>query len=143
MGGSSGGYISSADMEKLAAAAKQRISDAFAQTRRIAFVCGADDAAYFAALIANTPIVAALDTQLITDHNDASAANLANFSLVVACVNVSNDHAAINAAIQAATGIRKTVLFVRTNEASPIPQYVLQYRIRTMYWQDLVDILGA
>jgi len=141
MGGSSGGSISTLDLTKITTAANERIQQAFARERKILFVCGASDRDLLLDRISKTDALKGIEFDVVVDTTELTAEKVADFAVVVSYVHASTDHAAINSAVQIATGQRKMCLFVRSNDQSPMPQYVLQYRIRSLSWQELVELL--
>lgn len=143
MGGSSGGSISTLDLTKITTAANERIQQAFARERKILFVCGESDRDQLLDIISKTGALKGIEFDVVVSATELTAEKINDFSIVVGYVHVSTDHAAINSAVQIATEQKKTCLFVRSNDQSPMPQYVLQYRIRSLSWQELVELLRS
>lgn len=143
MGGSSGGGISTLDLTKITSAANERIQQAFSRERKILIVCGADDLDYLSGVISRTVLPQGVQFEILSEVADANVTRISEFNIVVGFVHLSVDHAAINTAIQVATAQKKTCLFVRSGDQSPMPQYVLQYRIRCLTWQELMEMVRA
>ena len=143
MGGSSGGGISTLDLAQITKAANERIQQAFARERKILFVCDAKEQKRLLEKISKTDALKSIDFDCVVNKEDIDAEKVKEFSLVVNYVERSHDHEAINQAIQIATSQRMNCIFVRGEDQSPVPQYVLQYRIRSLSWQNLVDLLRS
>lgn len=141
LGGSSGGNVSTLDLSKITSVANERIREAFSVRRKILLVCGSDDEEYLLETIRRSRDFENLDYEVASSQSDLSSERVAGFSLVVTFVHQSGKHDAINLAVQLGTAQRKTVLFVRVSDNSQIPQYVLQYRIRAVTWNELMDLL--
>jgi hypothetical protein len=141
MGGSSGGGFTSLDLTKITQAANDRIQQAFSETKKLLFVCGSDDLKHLSELISKTDTLKKVEYSTETESNNISEASVSEFSIVVGFVNRSINHEAINKAMQLGSKLKKSCLFTRSTETSPVPQYVLQLRIRTISWHDLIELL--
>jgi hypothetical protein len=143
MGGSSGGGISTIDLTKIASAANDRLKEAFSKERKVLFVCGLDERDHFDGVIIRTEALRGIQYEVLSDPAEATEAKIDDFNVIVGLVHNSTNHAAINTAIQLAVGQRKNCLFVRSSDQSPMPQYVLQFRIRCLSWAEFVDLIRA
>ncbi|WP_430251475.1 hypothetical protein [Neorhizobium sp. DAR64860/K0K1] len=143
MGGSSGGSISTLDLTKITSAANERIQQAFSRERKLLFVCGSSDTETLGDLISKTAALRGIEFEVLCDPSDAIDAKISDFNIVVSFVHSSTDHALINSVVQIAVAQKKTCLFVRHGDMSSVPQYVLQYRIRTFSWHDFIEFVRS
>jgi hypothetical protein len=141
MGGSSGGSSFTLDIEQLKSAANERIREAFSMNRKLLFVCAAEDSARLLGEITRSEALKAIDWQHVDQYDELSGEAIASASLVVAYVHSALEQLILNEAIIRATAASKSCVFVRATEDAPIPQYVVQYRIRTLSWHELLDLI--
>lgn len=141
MGGSSGGGGFTLDIEQLKSAANERIREAFSMNRKILFVCPAEDSERLVDTIDRSDALKSIDWEYVDQIDDLSEEMIASASLVVIYVYSGSEHLTLNEAIIRATAARKSCVFVRAAEDAPVPQYVAQYRIRTLSWQELLNLV--
>lgn len=143
MGGGSGGSYSPINLEKITEAANQRIQAAFSEERSILFVCHSSDESEVKARIEKSGMLRGRHFDISNEDDDNYVQNVAESSFVVCFSNRSDDHSHINRVISAAAAARKQVVFVKGDGAESIPSYVAQFRVRTLSWSGLIEILAG
>jgi hypothetical protein len=143
MGGSSGGSSFTLDIEQLKTAANQRIREAFSINRKILFVSSIDDSERLRGEIARSQALQNIEWQQVDSVDQLSVETIESASLVVVYVYSSASSSVVDEVVMRATSARKSCVFVRAAEDAPVPQYVMQYRIRAVSWRDLMDLISS
>lgn len=142
MGGSSGGGFSPIDIESIREAANKRLQSAFDASRPTLFVCQAEDSDELVRRINQTAAFSDRNWVVITEGERARLRKELEVSgLVIAYAGASKTNSLINEAITIGSELRKQMLFVKGQETTAVPNYVLQFRVRVLSWSQLIEIL--
>ncbi|PBC05384.1 hypothetical protein CK220_05370 [Mesorhizobium sp. WSM3860] len=142
MGGGSGGSYTPINIDAITAAANERIQSAFKEERSILFVCNSADQNELQDRIKKSEALKKRPFDISTEGDAAVDKKAASAALVILFSNKSDDHSHINNAIVSASAHKKQSIYVKGDEAQTIPQYVAQFRVRTVSWSALLEILA-
>lgn len=139
MGGGGGGYFPPIDIAKLTEKANRRIQGALEDTRVTVFVCAPADVRRLESLIVESGF--SQRSYQISSVVDLLKDELAQAGLVVFFVDRSEDHVVIDTAIPIAAELRVPNFFVHSRIRYSQPNRVLQFRVRSMSWDQLLEIV--
>jgi hypothetical protein len=143
MGGGSGGSYTPINLESITQAANERIKSAFGDESLILFVCDSVDNAELQERIQKSETLKrrAFDISITGDRSLEE--KIGKASLVLLFSNKSTDNSHINNAVDATTKLKKQTIYVKGESVQAIPQHVTQFRIRTVSWSGLLEILAG
>lgn len=143
MGGGSGGSYTPINIEQITKAANERIQSAFREQRAILFVCHSVDRAELLSRIERSDALKKRAFDVSTEGDSDLDRKLKSASLVVLFSDESTEHDHINSSIRAALDMKRQIVYVKSDRAASIPAYVTQFRIRTVSWSGLLEILAG
>jgi hypothetical protein len=143
MGGGSGGSYTPINIDIITQAANERIKSAFGGESLILFVCEPVDQSELQDRISKSEILKRrpFDISVAEDRNLEGKTEKASLILLFSNRSKSNSH--INNAVDLATKHRKQVIYIKGDAVESIPQHVTQFRIRTVSWIGLLEILAG
>ncbi|PBB22842.1 MULTISPECIES: hypothetical protein [unclassified Mesorhizobium] len=142
MGGGSGGSYTPINIDAITAAANERIQNAFKEERSILFVCNSDDRDELLGRIQKSDALKKRPFDISTEGDAELEKKVGGSSLVILFSNKSDEHSHVNKAIVAAAAQKKQSIYVKGDSVETIPQYVAQFRVRTVSWSALLEILA-
>lgn len=142
MGGGSGGSYTPINIDAITAAANERVQSAFKEDRSVLFVCNSDDQTELEGRIQKSDALKKRPFDISTEGDENLEKKISSTALVILFSNKSNEHSHVNKAIVAAAAQKKQSIYVKGDAAQTIPQYVAQFRVRTVSWSALLEILA-
>jgi hypothetical protein len=143
MGGGSGGSYTPINLDSITQAANQRIKNAFGGENQILFVCESTDQAELVDRISKSEILKRRSFDNSVSGDLDLETKIEKSSLVLLFSNKTIESTHINNAVDFAVKSKKQIIYVKGDAVNSIPQHVTQFRIKTVSWGGLLEILAS
>lgn len=141
--GGGGNFTGTIDVDKIIASANERIRNAFAEGDYVLFAAAFDDQEEIRERIGSSTRLKNLSYQIAHDQNDIDIDQINGAAVIVIYAGSNKSEAWLVEFVRRSLSARKSIIATTAKDAPAIiPQYVSQYRMRLVSWEELAGLLS-